>query len=82
MTLPFGPLAEPRHFSLAEILLFAALLIASATSFWLRFRTVVARILAAKPDADFHLFPLYPRIRDFIWEVLCQAKVVRQRPLP
>jgi len=82
MTHPFGLLAEPRRFSLAETLLFAALLIASATAFWLRFRKVLSRILAAKPDADFHLFPLYPRLRDFAWEVLCQAKVVRQRPLP
>lgn len=82
MTLPFATLAEPLQFSLAEVFLFAALLIASGLAFWLRFRTVVSRILVAKPDADFQLFPLFPRIRDFVWEVLCQAKVVRQRPLP
>src|SRR5208337_3509269 len=29
----------------------------------------------------FHLFPIGRRVRDFVWEVLCQAKVIRERPL-
>jgi Fe-S oxidoreductase len=41
------------------------------------------RIVAgSKPDPDFHLNPIIPRIRDFLWEVMCQAKVIRHRPLP
>ena len=75
-------LAEPQHFSLVERLLLIGLTIASASAFWRRFGTVLDKILKSKPDAGFRLFPLAPRIRDFVWEVLCQAKVIRQRPLP
>ncbi len=39
-------------------------------------------IRAAKPDQDFHLSPLGPRVRDFVWEVILQAKVIRERPGP
>jgi Fe-S oxidoreductase len=82
MSLLSATLAEPRQFSLPEIFFFCALLIVSVTAFWLRFRKVLRKILASKRDADFHLFPLFSRIRDFVWEVLCQAKVIRQRPFP
>jgi hypothetical protein len=75
-------LAEPQHFSLAEKLLFAVLAAASATAFGLRFGKILDKILKSKKDADFRLFPIGKRIRDFVWEVLCQGKVVRERPLP
>ena len=75
-------LASPGRFSLAEVLLFLALAAASIALFWRRFSVVLRRILASKKDPDFHLFPIGPRIRDFVWEVLLQAKVIRQRPLP
>jgi Fe-S oxidoreductase len=75
-------LAEPQHFSLLEKLLFMVLALASAALFWRRFGLVLGKILRAKKDPGFSLFPIGPRIRDFVWEVLCQAKVVRQRPLP
>ncbi len=75
-------LAEPQHFSLWERLLFAALAIASGVLFWQRFGPILGRILHSKKDADFRLFPLGKRVRDFVWEVLCQSKVIRQRPLP
>ncbi len=75
-------LAEPLHFSLAEKLLLVALTAASAYGFWRRFGKVLDKILKSKPDPGFRLFPLGPRLRHFVWEVLCQAKVVRQRPLP
>jgi Fe-S oxidoreductase len=65
-----------------ESLLLTALLVASLAGFWWRFGTVLSRIRAAKPDADFSLSPLAPRFRELIWEVLLQAKVIRQRPLP
>jgi Fe-S oxidoreductase len=75
-------LASPGRFSLVEALLFLALAALSIYLFWRRFSVVLAKILASKKDSDFHLFPIGPRIRDFVWEVLLQAKVIRQRPLP
>jgi Fe-S oxidoreductase len=62
--------------------LLALLLVASVAGFWWRFGAVLRRIRAAKPDADFSLYPLGPRIRELIWEVMLQAKVIRERPLP
>jgi Fe-S oxidoreductase len=65
-----------------EKLLLVALTVASAALFWHRFGVVLDKILHSRKDPDFHLFPLGRRIWDFFWEVLCQAKVVRERPLP
>ena len=75
-------MASPGRFSVAEALLFLALVFASLFLFWRRFSVVLKRILASKKDPDFHLFPLGPRIREFVWEVVLQGKVIRQRPLP
>lgn len=68
--------------SLAETALFLALLTASAVGFWLRFRPVLRTILASKRDAGFTFEPVLPRLSAFVWEVLCQGKVIRERPLP
>ena len=81
MTLLLATFAEPEHFSLAEKLLFAAMAAASAFIFGRRFAAVLGKIFKSKKDPSFHLFPIGPRIRDFVWEVLFQAKVIRQRPL-
>ncbi len=75
-------LAEPRHFAIWESALFAALIVASVWAFWRPFGAILRKILASKSDADFHLFPIGRRIRDFVWEVMLQAKVIRERPLP
>jgi Fe-S oxidoreductase len=75
-------LAEPDHFSLIEKLLLVALIAVSAALFWKRFGVVVDKILKSRKDPGFHLFPIGRRIWDFFWEVLCQAKVIRERPLP
>jgi len=75
-------LAEPRSFTLAEKLFFGALATGSGWLFWQRFGPILKKILASKKDPDFQLFPLGKRSWDFFWEVLCQAKVIRQRPLP
>ncbi|HEY1903207.1 MAG TPA: (Fe-S)-binding protein [Terracidiphilus sp.] len=56
--------------------------IASAYLFWRRFGVVLNKILKSKKDPNFHLFPIAKRVWDFFWEVLCQAKVIRERPLP
>jgi Fe-S oxidoreductase len=82
MSFPLPTLAEPRHFSLLERLLFVALVVASGWLFARRIGPILAKILHSKKDPDFHLFPIGRRLSDFFWEVLCQAKVIRQRPLP
>jgi Fe-S oxidoreductase len=74
-------LAEPRHFALWERLLFVALAAASVYGFWRRFGPILGKILQSKNDPDFHLFPIGKRVWDFVWEVLLQAKVIRERPL-
>jgi Fe-S oxidoreductase len=74
-------LAEPQHFSLFERLFFAGLAVASVYGFWRRFGKILHKILQSKKDPSFRLFPIGKRIWDFFWEVLCQAKVVRERPL-
>lgn len=63
-----------------ETVLFVIAALSSAGLFWLRFRAVARAILGSKPDPGFHLGPLGPRVRRFVWEVLCQAKVIRHRP--
>jgi Fe-S oxidoreductase len=80
MMLPLPTYAEPQHFSLIEQLVFSALVITSVYFFWRRFSVVLSKIAASKKDVDFHLAPIGPRIRDFIFEVALQAKVIRQRP--
>jgi len=65
-----------------EIALFLALLAASIYGFWTRFGRVWRTVLASKKDPDFTIHPVARRTRDFVWEVLLQGKVIRQRPLP
>ncbi len=74
-------LAEPQHFSTFESGLFAALAAASIWAFWRRFGPIFSKILQSKKDPGFQLFPIGRRVRDFVWEVMCQAKVIRERPL-
>jgi Fe-S oxidoreductase len=82
MILLFPSPAEPQSFSLAEKLLFGGLAAASACLFWLHFGKILDKILKSKRDPGFRLAPIGGRIRDFLWEVLLQAKVIRERPLP
>jgi Fe-S oxidoreductase len=74
-------LGEPRYFALWEKGLFVALAGASVYGFWRRFGSILGKILQSKKDPDFHLFPIGKRVWDFVWEVLLQAKVIRERPL-
>lgn len=80
MTLLLPTLAEPQHFSAMEQALFAVMVAGSGYAFWRRFSVVLDKILQSKKDSDFRLFPLGPRMRDFVGEVLLQSKVIRQRP--
>jgi Fe-S oxidoreductase len=59
-----------------------ALMAASLALFWLRFRKVVATIRGSRATPDFEVAPLGPRIRQLLWEVVAQGKVIGQRPLP
>jgi len=74
-------LTAPLHFALWERGLFIALAGASVYGFWRRFGPILGKILQSKKDPDFHLFPIGSRVWDFVWEVLLQAKVIRERPL-
>ncbi len=74
--------AEPQHFAPFEIGLLLALAAASATLFFLRFAPILRTILTARRDLGFSLNHIPKRIADFVWEVLCQSKVIRERPLP
>lgn len=81
MTIALPTLAEPQRFSSAEQLIFAVLAAGSVYLFWRRFGPILRNIFRSKKDADFHLFPMGRRVRDFVWEVMLQGKVIRQRPL-
>jgi Fe-S oxidoreductase len=81
MVSPFPILTEPESFSIGEKLLFIALAAASAYGFWRRFGPILGKILHSKKDPDFHLAPVGKRVWDFVWEVMLQAKVIRERPL-
>ncbi len=61
-------------------IILAMLILFSVAGYWYRFRRVVKILSAAKPDAGFNIGELAPRIRAFVWEVLLQGKVIRQRP--
>ena len=65
-----------------ESIVFLVLLAASGTLFWMRFGKVLAKIREARKDPNFSLQPVGPRIGKFVWEVLLQGQVIRQRPLP
>ena len=64
-----------------RILLLIAIIV-SVSLFLRKFGAAVRTILAAKPDADWRLKPIGPRIRKVLWEVVAQGLVIAQRPLP
>jgi hypothetical protein len=66
----------------AEIVTFLGLLGVSLFLFWRRFSPVVRTILNSRPEPGYHIHPIGSRTKKFIWEVLLQAKVIKERPLP
>lgn len=75
-------LAEPSHFTTLEsVLLIAGILVSAGLFFW-RFGPILKTILRSRKDPGFSLQPIGRRVWDFFWEVLCQGKVIQQRPLP
>jgi len=77
-----GAMAEPLRFSVAEMVLVVLLCLASAVVFLLRVWPIAKTILGAKKDVGFSISPIGNRVWTFVWEVLCQGKVIKQRPLP
>ncbi len=77
-----GILSEPERFSWAEVGLVVALALVSGALFFARLQPILGRVLRSKKDADFSISPVGRRVRDFVWEVLCQGKVIKERPLP
>ena len=55
---------------------------ASAAWFWQRLSKVLDTIRRSRPTPDFDVKPAGPRVRQVLWEVLAQGKVIRERPLP
>jgi Fe-S oxidoreductase len=75
-------LAEPLHFSTAETAAVVLLCAASLIAFVWRMRPIANNVLRAKKDVGFTLAPVGRRVWEFVSEVLCQSKVIKQRPLP
>lgn len=65
-----------------EMLFLFAILVTSVSLFWRRFQPMLKNILASKKDGEFVLAPIGRRVWEFVWEVMLQAKVIQQRPLP
>ena len=74
--------AEPSYYSVLEKALLVLLMAVSLAGFRARLGKILRRIADSKKDPNFHLTHLAKRCWDFFWEVLCQAKVIEQRPLP
>ncbi len=66
----------------AEKLVLFIVLVTSVSLFWRRFQPMLKNILASKKDGEFVLAPIGRRVWEFVWEVMLQAKVIQQRPLP
>ena len=66
----------------AGMALLFLLIAGSLGAFAWRFLPILKTIRGAKADPRFSLHPLGPRVWDFFWEVICQAKVIKERPLP
>ncbi len=65
-----------------DMFLFVLALTASTSGFLRRFGPVLRTILSAKRDPGFRMNRIPVRVADFVWEVLLQGKVIRERPLP
>jgi Fe-S oxidoreductase len=70
------------HLSAIEIILELVLMVASISLFAWRLRHVVRDVRKAKNEPGYKLGSISRRVWDFVWEVLLQGKVIRERPLP
>ncbi len=68
--------------STVEMLLLAMAIVVSLALFVYRLKNVATAIWKARRDPDYSIYPIAPRVKDFVWEVLCQGLVIKERPLP
>ncbi len=68
--------------STAETVVFVVGVAVSVAAFGRRIRPLLVALERSCPEAGYELRPLWPCLRRFVWEVLLQGKVVRERPLP
>src|SRR3982751_6278198 len=68
--------------TLPEISLFVLAVCISLLIFYRRIAPVVQTILKSRHDPGFQLDPVSKRVKEFVWEVLLQGKVIKERPLP
>jgi Fe-S oxidoreductase len=68
--------------SWVERAVLVVILLTSLTLFWWRFQKVLHVIRGSRATTDFEVSPVGPRIKQFLWEVMLQGKVIEQRPLP
>jgi Fe-S oxidoreductase len=64
-----------------ERIILLVLMAVSVSLFLIRLRAVAGIISRSRKTPDFNLTPIGPRLRQFVSEVLLQAKVIRERPL-
>ena len=68
--------------SWVERAVLVVILLISTGLFWWRFQKVLKVIRGSRVTTDFEVVPLGARVRQFLWEVMLQGKVIEQRPLP
>jgi Fe-S oxidoreductase len=66
----------------AEVAILTVVLFTSVYLFWRKAGAVLSVLRRAKQDPEFSIRPVWPRVRKFVWEVLLQGLVIRERPLP
>src|SRR3569833_2323767 len=76
------PLAEPQRFTALETAVLILLACVSVGLFAVRFGPILKNIRDTKSEPGNRLRPTARGVREFFWEVLRQAKVIRERPLP
>jgi Fe-S oxidoreductase len=67
---------------LIEIIILIACIFISLALFCSRLRVFAIAFRKAKNDPGYSIHPIWPRVRVFVWEVLCQGLVIKERPLP
>src|SRR3982074_1441058 len=65
-----------------EVSLFLIAAAISFATFAKRIVPVIRTILRSPKDPGFQFHPVGKRVRDFVWEVMLQGKVIKERPLP
>jgi Fe-S oxidoreductase len=70
------------HLTGLEIALLTAAIVISVALFAYRFIPVLRTVFRAKAEPGYSIHSIPSRAGAFLWEVMLQGKVIRQRPLP